>query len=262
MKIYVVDSFTNRAFTGNPAGVCILEEKISDNLMLKIAGELKHSETAFIFIEDNNFFIRWFTPETEVPLCGHGTIAAAHILWEEGYINRDQNISFQTKESGILNISYSDYKINMDFPQMFTKEIKSDEPLLKALGITPIYISSDNIRYLVELNSEDDVRNLKPDFNLIKKLNKRVIITAKSNSPEYHFVSRMFAPSIGIDEDPVTGSAHCYLAPYWSKKLNKTTLIGYQVSFRPGIITCILTDNKRVTLQGSAKTIIKGELCL
>lgn len=145
---------------------------------------------------------------------------------------------------------------------MFTKEIKSDEPLIKALGINPLYISSDDIRYLVELHSEDDVRGLQPDFNLIKKLDKRVIITAKSNNPTYHFVSRMFAPSIGINEDPVTGSAHCYLAPYWSRKLDNNRVTGYQVSYRPGSITCILTSNKRVILQGSAKTIIKGELSI
>ncbi|MGD1045063.1 MAG: PhzF family phenazine biosynthesis protein [Bacteroidota bacterium] len=262
MNIYIVDAFTETSFTGNPAGVCILEKPIADQLMLNIAKEVNHSETAFAVKRDMCYHLRWFTPQIEVPLCGHATLATAHILWEQQYEQKAHAIQFATQESGVLTVTNANEMIVMDFPQKFVILTSQNELIRKALHVNPIFIGCDEIRYLLEVEHEQEVRTMYPDFELLKRLNKRVIITARSVDPKYDFVSRVFAPSVGVNEDPVTGSAHCYLAPYWAKKLNKTTVIGYQASFRPGCIRCELLGQERVLLKGTAKTVIKGELFL
>jgi PhzF family phenazine biosynthesis protein len=262
MNIYIVDAFTDTPFTGNPAGVCILERPIADHVMLNIAKEINHSETAFAVKDGKYYHLRWFTPQTEVPLCGHATMAAAHILWEQGYEKKADVIKFTTKESGVLTITCMEEMIAMDFPQKFVTPTSRNELIWNALQVTPLFIGCDELRYLLELENEQQIKSLNPDFELLKRLNKRVIVTARSVNPQYDFVSRMFAPAVGVNEDPVTGSAHCYLAPYWARKLNKAHVIGYQISYRPGFIHCELLEQARVLLKGKAKTILKGELLI
>ncbi len=228
--------------------------------MLKIAKEVNHSETAFALKQGDHYYLRWFTPKVEVPLCGHATMATAHILWGQHYEPGEHLIEFATKESGILTIRSENKMIIMDFPQKIVQPASWNELIRKALQVKPIFIGCDDIRYVLEVEDELDVRALIPDFVLLKRLEKRVIITARSKNPQYDFVSRVFAPSVGVNEDPVTGSAHCYLAPYWARKLGKSVVIGYQASSRPGIIHCEVLGQERVLLIGTAKTVIKGEL--
>jgi len=262
MNIFIVDAFTKTPFTGNPAGVCIIDNKIDDDLMLNIAKEVNLSETSFILRQGDSFSIRWFTPTTEVPLCGHATLASAHILWEQNFVNKNIPIQFSTKKSGSLEINYENEKIVMNFPQIFITAATNNETIQKTFNEKPKFVGCDDTDYLVEVENENFVNNYKPDFELLKQLQKSVIITAQSINKEYDFVSRMFAPNLGITEDPVTGSAHCYLAPYWGKKLNKSILTGYQVSHRPGFVECELLNNSRILLKGTARTVIKGELFL
>lgn len=260
MELYIVDAFTDAPFGGNPAGVCILEQGMDDETMLNIAREVNHSETAFVLKRGGLYGLRWFTPKSEVPLCGHATMAAAHVLWERRLESGKSEIRFSTKESGVLTVRRMDGMIVMDFPQKFVAPAENNDLLRKGLNAEPIFIGCDDIRYLLEMAHEDVVRNLKPDFEAMKRLGKRVVVTAQSSHGAYDFVSRVFAPSVGVDEVPVTGSAHCYLAPYWGRKLNKTVLVGYQASYRPGTVLCELTDRMRVLLKGKAKTVFRGEL--
>jgi PhzF family phenazine biosynthesis protein len=262
MNIYIVDAFTKTPFSGNPAGVCILDNEIDDELMQNIANEVNLSETSFVLKQGDTFSIRWFTPASEVPLCGHATLASAHILWEQQFVNKNSPIHFSTKMSGSLNINYENEMIVMNFPQMFVTPTVNNEIIQKAFDVKPNFIGCDDTDFLVEVENEDIVINYKPDFDLLKQLQKSVIITAQSINKEYDFVSRMFAPNLGINEDPVTGSAHCYLAPYWGKKLNKNILTGLQASQRSGLVGCELLNNSRLLLKGNARTVIKGELFL
>ena len=262
MNIFIVDAFTKTAFKGNPAGVCIIESEIDEVLMQNIANQVNLSETSFVIKKGDSFSIRWFTPMAEVPLCGHATLASAHILWEQEFVNKDLPIKFSTRQRGSLDINYENEMIIMDFPQLFVSPADANEIIQKAFKDNTKYVGYDDIKYLVELENEDAVVNYKPDFNLLKQLQKSVVITAQSYKKEYDFVSRMFAPNIGINEDPVTGSAHCYLAPYWGKKLNKKILTGLQASQRSGLVGCELLNNSRLLLKGNARTVIKGELFL
>lgn len=259
MKIYQVDSFADRAFKGNPAAVCILDEKKSDDWMRDVAAEMNLSETAFLFKLEDGFSLRWFTPEVEVDLCGHATLASAHILWEQGYLKREEEARFHTR-SGLLTAKYSDGWIELNFPVEPERSCEMPQGLDKALGVEIKYTGKNRMDYIAEVNSEDEVRNMKPDFNLLKSLGARgVIVTSISNSEGYDFVSRFFCPGIGIDEDPVTGSAHCCLAPYWAEKLNKNEFKAYQASKRGGMLG-VTVIGERVVLSGKAVTILKGEL--
>ncbi len=262
MNIYIVDAFTKTPFTGNPAGVCILDNKIDDDLMLNIAMEVNLSETSFVLKQGDSFSIRWFTPATEVPLCGHATLASAHILWEQKFVNKNLPINFLTRKRGSLEINYENEMIVMNFPQMFVTPAVNNEIIQKAFDVKLNFTGCDDTEFLVEVENEDVVINYQPDFDLLKQLQKSVIITAQSNNKKYDFVSRMFAPNLGINEDPVTGSAHCYLAPYWGKKLSNNILTGFQASQRPGFVECELLNNSRLLLKGTARTVIKGELFL
>jgi PhzF family phenazine biosynthesis protein len=254
MRTFVIDAFTDIPYSGNPAGVCILDHELSDDLLIKIAREINHSETAFILKQDNAYSLRWFTPKTEVSLCGHATLATAHILYETRLHTIDKQIDFNTK-SGILSARISDQWIELDFPQLFVDPCESNEIIEKAFDIKPIFVGKNDKRYLIEIDHVAQLKAIKPDFQLLQKSDRGgFMITAKS-SDKYDFHSRYFAPGVGINEDPVTGSAHCYLAPYWSKILNKTKMLAFQASDRTGIMECELVDNNRVLLRGKAITI-------
>lgn len=254
MRTFIVDAFTDKPYSGNPAGVCILDRAMPDELMLKIAGEINHSETAFLLIKEGAHSLRWFTPKTEVNLCGHATLATAHILVETGLFVKDEHIKLETK-SGLLKARMINKMIELDFPQLFVNTCESNEIIEKAFGIKPIYVGKNARRYLIEIDNVEKLREIKPDFNLLQKSDRGgFMITAKSND-RYDFYSRFFAPGVGINEDPVTGSAHCYLAPYWSKKLHKSKMLAFQASRRTGVIECELAENTRVLLRGNAVTM-------
>lgn len=254
MRTFIVDAFTDRPYSGNPAGVCILDYLLPDNLLLKIAREINHSETAFLFIHGESYSLRWFTPKTEVNICGHATLATAHVLYETGFLGIDKQIKFETK-SGILKANVTNKMIELDFPQLFVDTCESNEIIEKAFNIEPKYIGKNDKRYLIEIDNVEKLKDIKPDFHLLQKSDRGgFMITAKSND-KYDFYSRFFAPEVGINEDPVTGSAHCYLAPYWSKKLDKRKMLAFQASERTGIIECELAENSRVLLRGNAITM-------
>lgn len=263
MKIYQVDAFTEQAFKGNPAGVCVLDKAKPEPWMQSIAMEMNLSETAFVLKMEEGFSLRWFTPKKEVSLCGHATLATAHILWQTGQLEPDEVARFQTK-SGLLTAKKDGDWIELDFPARPVKMIQEFQVLNSALGADPVYTSVSPSEkgdyYLLELDNEQAVRALNPDFQQLVSINARaVIVTSRSDDPAYDFVSRFFAPWLGINEDPVTGSAHCYLAPYWSAKLGKTSLTGLQVSERSGVVGC-RWKGERVFLRGQALTIFCGDL--
>ncbi|WP_122034722.1 PhzF family phenazine biosynthesis protein [Aliivibrio sp. EL58] len=264
LDIYQVDSFTTEAFKGNPAGVCITEHGLTEVLMLSIAEEMAVSETAFLSLFDMK--LRWFTPEVEVALCGHGTLAVAHILKEIGIASIDDTIIFNTL-SGVLSAKLQDSSIALDFPatELTFTDIKKKDLLLH-LGIEEkdvVSFGQFDTKDFIEIKSEAALRNLSPNFDGLKQLTGRgVLVTAESLSDELDFVSRYFAPWVGINEDPVTGSAHCALTVYWSNKLNKLLLNGYQASSRGGYISTELLPTGRIKLIGSAVTTIKGKLII
>lgn len=252
---YHVDAFTDKPFSGNQAGVCIINEQFSTDTMQKIAAENNLAETAFIRKEGKEYKLRWFTPLVEIPLCGHGTIASAHILWQEGFVTGKEIIFATIKEDLIVKRGVGDW-IELDFPA-FSSE-KTNLPVeLQSLFPQSVAVNYTNNRYLVELASQEEVINFKPDF--IKLKNIRLIITSRASKGSlYDFVSRYFAVPVGVPEDPVTGSAHCSLGPYWSKKINKNSMIAWQASTRGGIMK-LEVSNDRVLLSGKAVTIFKGE---
>lgn len=257
--IYQVDSFTEIPFAGNPAGVCVMKQAASAGWMQKMAAEMNLAETAFLYPIEDRWHLRWFTPVAEVQLCGHATLAAAHILWEAGYLNPDQTARFETL-SGILTASKQRDLIQLDFPATIEKEATSPEGLIRALGVPVKYVGRTRYDYLVELGSEEMVRSLKPDMAALAKLPVQgVMVTAKASSSEYDFVSRFFAPALGIPEDPVTGSAHCALGPYWKWRLDKDEFTAYQASERGGVVH-LRVNGDRVRLSGHAVTVFKAEL--
>jgi len=259
IPIFQVDSFTDRPFAGNPAGVCILKKPAEERWMQNVAMEMNLSETAFLYRQNDGFSLRWFTPIAEVDLCGHATLASAHILWETKILAAHETARFHTR-SGLLSAAINDGMIQMDFPATPAKPVEPPEGLSKALGISTKYIGKNDYDFLVEIDSAEAVRQLKPDFSLLQKITERgVIITAFSDTEEYDFISRFFAPAVGIDEDPVTGSAHCTLGPYWQKKLEKNKFTAFQASKRGGVIH-VQMKNNRVLLSGQAVTVITAEL--
>lgn len=260
LKIFTVDAFTDKMFSGNPAGVCLLNNNLDDSILQNIAAEMNLSETAFVKKLDNGFSLRWFTPVSEVELCGHATLSSAHILWQEGILKPDEEAVFHTVFKGILTAKKSGDEIELNFPVNIPKPSEAINELETALGIKPVNLETTDSHYILELYSETEVRNVKPDFALLGKLEKfGTIITAKSDNKDYDFVSRFFAPAKGINEDPVTGSAHCVLTPYWNKKLGKKILKAFQASQRGGSLTLTL-EGDRVLIAGKAITVLKGEL--
>ncbi|MCT7949254.1 PhzF family phenazine biosynthesis protein [Ancylothrix sp. C2] len=254
-----VDAFTNQPFTGNPAAVCILTEPASDDWMQKVAAEMNLSETAFLYPKDDSFNLRWFTPTLEVDLCGHATLASAHVLWELGYLNPQETAKFSTR-SGLLTAIRQDKWIELNFPATPPEPASLPPNLAEALGVNLKSVAKNKFDYLVEVNSEQTLRQMQPDFALLKTVPVRgIIVTSLPDSEEYDFVSRFFAPAAGVNEDPVTGSAHCSLGPFWAERLNKTQFVAYQASARGGIVRVKLQEN-RVCLGGQAVTVLRGEL--
>lgn len=259
-SIIQVDAFTNRAFQGNPAAVCVLPSPQDDRWMQSVAREMNLSETAFLLKQDRHYSLRWFTPTTEVPLCGHATLASAHVLWTEGYASTGQELKFETK-SGILSAKYRDDWIELNFPANRSQDIPPITKLSDALGVPLKTVLYNSLGYLVEVASAGQVEQLQPNFTLLKQLPiSNVIVTSKAQDSEYDFVSRFFAPGLGIDEDPVTGAAHCCLAPYWRDRLQKNQFLAYQASSRGGIVKVDYDGGDRVTLSGQAVTVMRGEL--
>ena len=258
MKIFQVDAFTNQPFTGNPAGVCLLEKAVEAAWMQNVAREMNLSETAFLLPEEDGYRLRWFTPAVEVALCGHATLASAHILWETGKLGRDQIARFYTL-SGLLTAEHCGDEIELNFPATPPSASIAPAGLAEALGVSPRYIGKSRFDYLVEVASVEDVLAVDPDFAELRRLPVRGIMVTSRGFGDYDFVSRFFAPGAGVNEDPVTGSAHCCLGPYWGQHLGKQEMLAYQASARGGVLRVTLSDD-RVILGGQAVTVIVGEL--
>jgi PhzF family phenazine biosynthesis protein len=259
IKLFQVDAFTNKLFRGNPAAVCITEKWIDEHLMQKIAMENNLSETAFIVKKNNQYQIRWFTPKIEVDLCGHATLASAHVIFNH-YDYESDEISFNSIYSGKLIATRNGEYITLDFPVDKLNKVKPPNGLVNSIGKKPFEVYKGKEDYLLIYNGRDDIQNLSPDFNKLKNINTRgIIVTAKDD--KYDFVSRFFAPALGINEDPVTGSAHTLLIPYWANKLNKNELIAKQLSKRSGILKCKFAAD-RVYISGKAKTFFIGEISI
>lgn len=263
IPLFTVDAFTSERFRGNPAAICFLDAARPDAWMQQVAIEMNLSETAFVRPEGDGFSLRWFTPGVEVPLCGHATLATAHVLWESGRLARDAEARFHTKSGLLTARSRGGSRIEMDFPSLPVEQSPLFGDAQTALGVTP-YIAArtpeaKEMNFLIEVDSEKTVRELRPDFIALRRIFWGFIVTAKADPGPYDFVSRYFAAGQGIDEDPVTGSAHCSLAPYWADRLKKTDLVGHQVSARGGVVHCALRGD-RVVLGGEAVTVSRGEL--
>ena len=260
LRITQVDAFTDKPFGGNPAAVCLLPRPADAAWMQHVAREMNLSETAFLVRrDDGGFDLRWFTPVVEVDLCGHATLASAHALWEQQHVARDAPAVFHTR-SGRLSAVLRDGWIEMDFPAEPDEPAPTPEGLPAALGAEPGYVGRNRFDYLVGIDTETAVRRLAPDFGRLGKLDARgVIVTAPAESDGFDFVSRYFAPHAGIDEDPVTGSAHCCLGPYWQRRLDRDAFTAWQASERGGIVK-VAVGGDRVTLSGQAVTVLRGEL--
>lgn len=258
-SIVQVDAFTDRPFAGNPAAVCVLEKPAPETWMQDVAREMNLSETAFVSSEEGEYRLRWFTPETEVDLCGHATLASAHVLWETERLDKESSARFRTR-SGPLVCRLRERWIEMDFPATPAVEEGAPPGLTQSLAIEPLFVGKSVFDYLVLVDSEDSVLNMRPDFGALKRLDARgVIVTAQAESPQYDFVSRFFAPAAGVDEDPVTGSAHCCLAPFWGERLGKADMEAQQLSSRGGHVR-MRVEGERVKLYGQAVTVMSGEL--
>ena len=260
VRIVQVDAFTLRPFGGNPAAVCVLESPASEGWMQHVAREMNLSETAFLVPAGDVWQLRWFTPTVEVDLCGHATLASAHVLWEDGYLPAGTQARFETK-SGRITADRAGKWIAMDFPAEPATPAEAPPDLLSGLGVTPVAVGKNRMDYLVEVGSEDEVLAAAPDFGKLRRVPVRgVIVTAPSGEfTDYDFVSRFFAPRAGVDEDPVTGSAHCALAPYWAAKLGRRELVGRQASARGGIVK-VQANGERVILSGQAVVVLRGDL--
>ncbi len=258
IKCWQVDAFANRPFAGNPAAICWLEKEADPAWMQALAAEMNLSETAFVRRLENAYELRWFTPTVEVDLCGHATLAAAHALWSAG-IAPPEPLRFQTR-SGLLACTQAGDFIELDFPATPATPIAAPELLIEALGVEPVLVGKSKFYTLVVVDSPDVVRTVRPDFRKLGQLpTLGVIVTAPSDDAKFDFISRFFAPALGVDEDPVCGSAHCCLAPYWGERLGKTRLMAYQASARGGVLRLRLNGD-RVVLGGQAVTVWQGEL--
>jgi PhzF family phenazine biosynthesis protein len=259
-SIIQVDAFTNKPFTGNPAAVCVLPSPKDDEWMQNVAQEMNLSETAFLVKQQDGYNLRWFTPATEVPLCGHATLASSHVLWSENHLSAKESARFHTK-SGLLIAKKQEDWIELDFPANPSEVVSTPVELSEALGVPVKEVMKNSLGYLVEVESEELVRNIEPNYTKLAHLFPQVIVTSLAeNSSEFDFVSRFFCPGLGINEDPVTGAAHCCLAPYWRKKLNKDEFFAYQASSRGGIVKVKYPGFDRVFLNGQAVTVLRGEI--
>lgn len=261
VRIVQVDAFTSEPFSGNPAAVCVLDEAAETIWMQQVASEMNLSETAFLWPERGAYRLRWFTPAAEVDLCGHATLASAHVLWEDGHVSVDGTVTFKTR-SGDLAAERDEELVCLDFPATPVSAIDDAgiEAVVSALGCTPLFVGRSRFDYLVEVEGEATLRALSPDLLRLAQVETRgVIVTAIGDA--HDFVSRFFAPAVGVPEDPVTGSAHCALAPYWAAKLDKLNMTAFQASQRGGEVGVEVVGN-RVKLKGRAVTTLRGELCV
>lgn len=259
VPIFQVDAFTNRPFAGNPAGVCVLDAPRDAVWMQSAAQEMNLSETAFLVPRGDEWDLRWFTPAIEVKLCGHATLASAHVLWEEGYLQPGRTAVFHTA-SGPLMADQDEGGICLDFPSEPPEEVSAPAELLEAVGREVDYVGRNRTNFLAELESEAAVRELRPDLALLRRVNAQgLIVTAVSTTGRFDFVSRYFAPAAGIDEDPVTGSAHCCLGPYWRQRLGRSVFRAYQASPRGGEME-VRVAGERVHLIGQAVMVLRGQL--
>lgn len=259
VPIVQVDAFTAEPFAGNPAAVCVLPEPRDPAWMQHVAREMNLAETAFLDPAADGFNLRWFTPTVEIDLCGHATLASAHVLWETGRVAPAEPIRFHTR-SGVLTAVRRDDWIELDFPVTPAQPVEVPPGLAEALGVSPLYVGRSRFDYLVELDGEEAVRRVRPDFGRLRAISARgIIVTSRSSMPGCDFVSRFFAPASGIDEDPVTGSAHSCLAHFWSSRLQKDRFVARQLSERGGFLRVQL-DGDRVRLSGQAVTVLRGEL--
>ena len=261
LKLFTADAFTDKPFEGNPAGVCILENELTEAQMKNIAFEMNLAETAFVQRKGDIYSLRWFTPDSEVDLCGHATLATSHILWQTGLHDKSESITYDTR-SGILKANRIDGKIELDFPADLEHPVEIPDELIRTIGVKPVYLGRAKWSYLAEMDSDETVRKIKPDFVIMETLEAwGLIITARSGTKEFDFVSRFFAPRKGVPEDPVTGSAHCILGPYWMKKLGKNEMLAFQASKRGGILG-VKIEADRVKLTGTAITMLDAKLNL
>jgi len=262
IRIVQVDAFTNQPFAGNPAAVCVLPAAPAEQWMRDVAREMNLSETAFLVPREGEYDLRWFTPAVEVALCGHATVASAHVLWQDGHLPEGKQARFHTK-SGLLTADRCGDWIELDFPAKLAEPANAPPELLPALGVRQArFVGKNAFDYLVEVDSEAAVRAMEPDHSRLRKLPVRgVIVTAPGETDGFDFVSRFFAPGSGIDEDPVTGSAHTALGPYWSARLGKTEFLAYQASPRGGVVK-VRVAGDRVKLGGQAVTVMVGELAV
>jgi PhzF family phenazine biosynthesis protein len=260
LTITQVDAFADRPFAGNPAAVCILPQPREVEWMQSVAREMNLSETAFLVEREHGYDLRWFTPTVEVDLCGHATLASAHVLWEESHLKLGDPACFHTR-SGVLTACKKGTWIEMDFPATPAEpDSISCEDMEAALGAKVRYIGRTRFDYLIEVESEDAVRSLRPELTKIGRWQVRgLIVTSRASSTDYDYVSRFFAPAAGVDEDPVTGSAHCGLGPFWKERLGRDNLIGFQASARGGFVRT-RCEGDRVLISGQAITVMRGEL--
>jgi PhzF family phenazine biosynthesis protein len=259
-RIVTVDAFTNVPFAGNPAAVCVIPEPRPEEWLRSVAREMNLSDTAFLVPREGEFHLRWFTPSVEIDLCGHATLASAHVLWEDGHLPAGRQARFHTR-SGVLTADRRGDWIELDFPVKIATVAEPPADLLPALGVTATLAVAKNVfDYLIEIESEEELRALAPDHSMLRRIPVRgVIVTARSTSPAFDFVSRFFAPGSGIDEDPVTGSAHTALGPYWGAKLGKSEMTAFQASARGGVVRLRL-DEDRIILGGQAVTVTRADL--
>jgi len=272
LRIFQVDAFTEKPFAGNPAGVCLLDHPMNDSWMQNVAAEMNLPETAFLLKQKDGWSLRWFTPKVEVDLCGHATLATAHVLAEIGLLKEGGEAGFHTR-SGLLTARSTSGGLELNFPAKPEQPASAPAGLLEAFKVdlpkaeglrevhlSVLYVGKNQFDYLIEVETEEMIRGLAPDFERLKLVEARgVMVTARSSNPEFDIVSRFFAPAAGINEDPVTGSAHCCLGPYWMKKLGKSTLRAFQSSARGGILE-VEVDGDRVLLRGKAVTVFEGKL--
>ncbi len=257
--IVQVDAFTDEPFKGNPAGVCLLSSAAEGSWMQKVAQEMNLSETAFLYSVEGGYNLRWFTPKVEVELCGHGTLATAHVLFGDGHQPPDTVLRFQTK-SGELTARKDGSWIELDFPATPAQQTPVPPGLVESLGVSPRFVGKNKLDFLIEADSDAEVRECVPDFGELARLGVQgVIVTARDSSGNFDFISRGFFPGSGINEDPVTGSAHCVLAPYWAAQLGKVEFTAHQASQRGGVLRLKLKDD-RVLIAGQAVTVMRCEL--
>ncbi len=260
VAIHVVDAFADRPFTGNPAAVCLPNEMPGEDWLASVAAEMNLSETAFVVRAAGGWDLRWFTPRVEVDLCGHATLASAHVLWESGRLGREAAAVFRTRRSGILTCRREGDWIAMDFPASPPERVPVPPGLLEALGCREArWVGRSAFDYFVELGDASAVRELTPEFRRLASFPVRGVIVTARGGEGWDFVSRFFAPSVGVDEDPVTGSAHCALGPFWSGRLGRGELRGWQASRRGGEVR-VRMQGERLDLLGRAVTVTRGEL--